>query len=142
MDSLRSKIKDMRGGGEFISYAVSVTLLLTIFMTIVLLSGTYFAKLKMEAVSQEAARLIVVSDSLDAANQTASEYVASQLTGWKFVPGTVTAEVRYKSGSKRTWEKGAILDVEVSAEVTAIPPMLPRTRYVLTTVMLEYKPED
>ena len=142
MEHIRKKIKSREGAGEFISYAVSITLLLAIFMTIVLLSGTYFARLRMEAVSQEAARLIVVSDSLESAGLAASEYASAQLTGWKFVSGTVYAEVRYKNGSKKAWEKGAILEVEVSADVTAIPPMLPRTRYAITTVMLEYQPDD
>jgi len=135
---IREKLKTRNGAGEFISFSVSVTLLLILLLMILSICGWYYSKERLETVSQQAARLALVAESLEEAEQITTSFAKEQLTDWRFVPGSARCDVRYKNGSRTEWEKGAILEVEVSAQLRGVPGIFPKERYASTTVMLEY----
>lgn len=138
IEQIRNKLKSRNGAGEFISFSVSATFLLLLLLMSLSICGWYYSKERLETVSQQAARLALVAGSLEEAEKITTSFADEQLTDWRFVPGSAKCDVRYKNGSKTEWEKGAILEVEVSARLRGVPDIFPRERYASTTVMLEY----
>lgn len=132
------KINWRKGAGEFIAYAVTISLLcylLIIIIGFVILSN---ATGNIENAVTEISRNVIVCDSLTDAQTMAQEQAVQYLGQFSNIDtNSIVAEVGYAAGADAEWKKGGFVEVTISAYVNTCEPFTSGTKSSSTLMMIE-----
>ena len=125
-----------RGAGELIGYAISMIILLYIFVMVISLTVVDLGYKKMDSALQLIGREIVILDDYDNARIYAEEKAEELLKDTDTLRG-VTTNITYVSPAETTWDKGVYITLEIKCYVDAPNRLFSGTRSSYITLMIE-----
>lgn len=133
-------IRFFRRGSTFISYTVSLIIILAVFIEVLslyIISTTYMA---LDMVVTEASRDVVVCSTKLNAQQAATEAISEAIAGLGFVDESKTiVYVEYANGSEAEWTKGNYLEVNAYFYIETLEPFTTGYYNISAVRMIESK---
>ena len=127
-----------KGFGELITAAVGMAMLLTLTLFAIGIISLHDAMTRLENAVAEAGRACVTCDSLETAQEAASQIAEAALVNGSATFSDTCVTVALLGGDE--WQRGAFLEVWVTTNIKTILPLMSGDRTMRTVVQIEHGP--